>query len=125
MSARGCARGSEIQPRRGPADNAGMRNTLLALVLALGLVLAAAATTAAERDDGVVLYYAEWCGYCAKAQAWLDANDIAYEKRNVDEPKYNKELVDVTGRTAIPVLKIGEELIRGFRESDYEKKLSN
>ena len=28
-----------------------MRNTLLALVLSLGLVLAAAATTAAERDD--------------------------------------------------------------------------
>ena len=63
----------------------------------------------------VVIYTAPWCGWCRKALAWLDANNVDYENRNIEaNPAYRDELVSKTGRASIPVVEIDGEIVRGY-----------
>ena len=76
------------------------------------------------RNSGVVLYYADWCGYCKKARRWLDARNVAYDLRDIDIPRYSEELAEVSGGRSVPVLSIGGELVRGFNPDAYSQKLT-
>ncbi|MCG8591802.1 MAG: glutaredoxin family protein [Proteobacteria bacterium] len=72
----------------------------------------------------IVLYSAEWCGACKKAKRWLDRNDVEYELRDVDDPRFAEELLDKTGRRAVPVLDAGGRVLTGFRPESYEKVIA-
>ena len=78
-----------------------------------------------RRNSGVILYYADWCGYCKKARRWLDERNIAYDLRDVDKSRYGKELAEVSGSKSVPVLSVGGEIIRGFNPDAYEKALGS
>jgi glutaredoxin len=75
------------------------------------------------RSVDVVLYYADWCGYCTKARRWLDERGVDYELRDIDEPRYGDELTEVSGGKSIPVLSVGGEIVRGFKPKAYERAL--
>jgi glutaredoxin len=77
------------------------------------------------RNSDVVLYYADWCGYCKKARRWLDERNVVYDLRDIDIPRYGKELAEVSGGKSIPVLSIGGELVRGFNPKAYERALGS
>ena len=78
---------------------------------------------ASRGKAGVVLYYADWCGYCKKARRWLDERNVAYDLRDVDVPRYGDELAEVSGSKSVPVLNVDGELIRGFNPEAYERAL--
>ena len=80
---------------------------------------------ASRRNSGVVLYYADWCGYCKKARRWLDERNVAYDLRDVDVPRYGEELSEVSGSKSVPVLSVGGEIIRGFNPEAYERALGS
>ena len=51
-------------------------------------------TTNAEHD--VVVFVAEWCGYCARLRRWLDASGVPYRALDVEqsvEASYGQEAV--------------------------------
>ena len=73
-----------------------------------------AANPARRASDDVVLYYADWCGYCRKAKSHLDGRGVDYDLRNVDQPAIMAELQSKTGSGSIPVIEVGEHLIRGY-----------
>jgi glutaredoxin len=75
------------------------------------------------RNLDVVLYYADWCGYCKKARRWLDERNVDYELRDIDEPRYGQELTEVSGGKSVPVLRVGGDIIRGFKPRAYERAL--
>ena len=75
------------------------------------------------RNSGVVLYYADWCGYCKKARRWLDERKVAYDLRDVDVARYGEELTEVSGSKSVPVLSVGGEIVRGFNPEAYERAL--
>lgn len=63
----------------------------------------------------VVIYTAPWCGWCRKALAWLDANGVDYENKNIEaNPAYRDELVSKTGRASIPVVEIDGQIVQGY-----------
>jgi glutaredoxin 3 len=63
----------------------------------------------------VTFYSADWCPFCARAKALLDARAIPYEEINVDEiPGFRAKLVEMTGRRTVPQIMIGDQPVGGF-----------
>ena len=69
----------------------------------------------------VVLYSAEWCGWCKKARRHLDAMGINYEIRDIDIPANLNDLVAKTGQKGIPVLDVGGRVVTGFSPDEYDR----
>jgi glutaredoxin 3 len=69
----------------------------------------------------VVLYSADWCGWCKKAKSHLDAKGINYVVRDIDDSKYLNELVAKTGQKGIPVLDVGGRIVTGFNAQRYDQ----
>jgi len=78
---------------------------------------------ASRGGSRVVLYYADWCGYCKKARRWLEEHDVSYDLRDVDISRYGDELRKASGSKSVPVLSVGGELIRGFDPAAYAEAL--
>ena len=63
----------------------------------------------------VEFYSADWCPFCMRAKALLDARGIAYEEINVDRiPGFREKLVEMTGRMTIPQIIIDGEPVGGY-----------
>jgi glutaredoxin 3 len=65
----------------------------------------------------VVMYAADWCGYCARARALLDAKGVAYEEIDTDlVPGARQEAQARSGRSTIPQIFIGDHHVGGSDE---------
>lgn len=63
------------------------------------------------------MYTADWCPFCQRAKALLNARSISYEEVNVDsDPEFRERLVKLTGNRTVPQIIIGEQSIGGFTE---------
>jgi len=69
----------------------------------------------------IVLYSADWCGACKKAKRHLDDRGIAYQERNVDDPRFAAELLEKTGERAIPVIEVDGRILTGFNARGYDQ----
>lgn len=70
----------------------------------------------------VVIYSAEYCPHCAKLKRKLDALDITYQIRDIEQNEtWRDELVE-KGFQTIPVLKIGELFLNPMKD-DYMQYL--
>jgi glutaredoxin-like YruB-family protein len=76
---------------------------------------AGSAGTAAQAEPAVVVYTTSWCGWCRKTLAWLDEQGVAYVNKDIEaDDRHREELMRKTGRTSIPVVEIGGELVKGY-----------
>ena len=65
----------------------------------------------------VRMYTTRFCGYCRMAERLLMEKGVKLEKIAVDElPDQRAEMVQLTGRTSVPQIFIGDTHIGGFRE---------
>jgi glutaredoxin len=71
----------------------------------------------------VVLYYADWCGYCKRAKAHLDRQGVEYELRDVDNPHIKQELFAKTGGGGIPVIEIDGRIMKGYNAQRLDEML--
>ena len=63
----------------------------------------------------VEFYSANWCPFCMRAKALLDARGIEYEEVNVDEiPGFREKLVEMTGRMTVPQIIIDGNPVGGY-----------
>jgi len=76
---------------------------------------------AARSSGRVILYSAEWCGWCKKAKRHLDDMGIDYEIRDIDHPDNLDDLVAKTGQRGIPVLDVGGRVVTGFSPDKYDE----
>ena len=68
-----------------------------------------------EGDAEVVVYHSPACPHCRRLLAYLDENDVEYLARDVSESYVAREdLQRLTGRLAIPVTKVGEDIAEGL-----------
>jgi glutaredoxin len=65
----------------------------------------------------IVVYTTQWCPHCKRAKAWMDANSIPYDEKDIDRSRENEaELRALTGRASIPVFQIDGQVTQGFSE---------
>jgi glutaredoxin len=76
---------------------------------------------AARMPSRIVLYSADWCGWCKKAKRHLDDMGINYEIRDIDIPANLDDLVAKTGQKGIPVLDVGGRVVTGFSPNEYDE----
>jgi glycogen debranching enzyme len=77
-----------------------------------------------ERKD-TEIYYSPACPHCNQLIGYLDANGVVYGKRNVVESEEaRKELVSLTGKLAIPVVKKEDVVVQGFDKSRLRELLA-
>ncbi len=65
----------------------------------------------------VEVYHKTWCPYSRDALALLDREGVAYEDIDVTTDRVReREMIERSGRTSVPEIFIGGELIGGFDE---------
>jgi glutaredoxin 3 len=65
----------------------------------------------------VLIYTTRWCGYCVRAKALLDAKGVAYEEVSLDDnPRFRRELHELTGGWTVPQILIDGTPIGGYTE---------
>lgn len=66
-------------------------------------------------DSKVIVYGAEWCGWCHEAMHYFDKLGVKYTYKNIDlNMDYAREVVEKSGQTGIPVIDIDGEIVIGF-----------
>jgi len=64
------------------------------------------------RPTNIVLYQAEWCGYCARVRAKLTDLLLDYKVVNVPPSHAQRTVVrEVSGQTGIPVMVDGDVVL--------------
>jgi mycoredoxin len=80
------------------------------------------AEAAPDRDAEVVVYTTSWCGWCRKTLAYLDRRGVEYWNRDIEQDREAaSELRRKTGSTAIPVVDVDGELVRGYDQRRLEE----
>jgi glutaredoxin 3 len=55
----------------------------------------------------ITIYMTDWCGYCVRAKALLDAKGLPYEEINLEgEPHFRQKLMELTGGWTVPQIVI-------------------
>jgi glutaredoxin len=77
----------------------------------------------------IIMYSAKLCGDCQTLKAFMDANGVAYEIRDIKEnPEYAREVEAKTGKLGVPYLVIDGEWVRGYQvrqpfSEDYARQI--
>jgi glutaredoxin 3 len=68
-------------------------------------------------DAKILMYSADWCGYCARARRLLDAKGLHYEEIDVDVvPGARAQMQERSGRSTLPQIFIDGAPIGGNDE---------
>lgn len=73
----------------------------------------------------ITIYTTPHCHWCRVAKAYLAEKDLAY--REIDVTKRasgRREMLLLTGGSAVPVIKVGEHAMTGWDVAEFEKLLS-
>lgn len=73
----------------------------------------------------VKIYSTPTCNYCVKAKEFFKSNNIKFEEIDVsgDNDKIS-ELVEKTGKLAVPVIEIDNNIVIGFKEDKLRELLN-
>jgi glutaredoxin 3 len=65
----------------------------------------------------ISLYTTQWCGYCMRAKALLDARGLRYEEISLDDdPAFRQVVFDLGRRWTVPLVLLDGEPIGGYDE---------
>ncbi len=71
----------------------------------------------------IVIYSADWCPACVQAKRYMDREGVEYEERNVDQPRYKEELVQVSGGRSIPVIQVDGSVMKGWNPKRLDQMI--
>lgn len=69
---------------------------------------------AVDRSPEVVLYSAQWCGYCRKARTYFKRQGIAFKEYDVETSDRGRRDYRALEARGVPVILIGEQRMNGF-----------
>lgn len=63
------------------------------------------------------MYTTDWCGYCHRAKALLEARGVEFEEIHMDgDPAFRAKLLELTGRWTVPQILVDGRPIGGYVE---------
>jgi glutaredoxin-like YruB-family protein len=69
----------------------------------------------AEAFSGTVeVYVTSWCGYCKKTIAYLSSKGIPFATYDIEKDDTARQRYQELGGSGVPVIRIGDKVIRGF-----------
>ncbi len=72
----------------------------------------------------VEIFSTPTCHFCHMAKEWLSSKNVSFVDYNVGEDiEKRKEMVEMTGQLGVPVIRIGDEVMIGFNQSQMAKIL--
>lgn len=71
----------------------------------------------------VVMYATSWCGYCAKARAYIDEHHIDYVELDVERDDAAAQQNRQLGGGGVPTIRVGEDIVHGFDEGARSRLL--
>lgn len=72
----------------------------------------------------VRVFSTTWCVYCRMAKEFLKQKNVKFEDINIEEnPEKAKEMVKLSGQTAVPVIDVDGKIIVGFDKERLKKNL--
>jgi glutaredoxin len=72
----------------------------------------------AARRSHVIVYTAAWCPVCRRAKAWMNANGVPYDDRDVDASSADKQaLRRINPKGSIPTFDVEGQVMVGFSEA--------
>lgn len=80
-------------------------------------------------EGSVVVYSAEWCGFCKKAKAWLASNDVPFIERDVEKQagvadELERKLAQANVRGGgVPVIDWAGTVVLGFDQKRLQALL--
>ncbi len=80
-----------------------------------------ASPNASTPTGGVVLYMADWCGYCTKAKADLAGKGVAYQEINIDTKDGMAAYAQAGGGKGIPLLFAKGQRVQGYSAAAYDE----
>jgi len=84
------------------------------------------ATPKKERFSGTVeMYVTDWCGYCRKAERYMNSKGISYVAYDIEKDSAAKQRHKELGGRGVPLIIIGSNKMSGFSAETLEYYLNN
>jgi glutaredoxin 3 len=65
----------------------------------------------------IVLYTTQWCGFCIRAKALLDARGLDFDEVSLDDdPAFRQTVWDLGHRWTVPLVLIDGDVVGGYDE---------
>lgn len=72
----------------------------------------------------VILYGTSWCGYCAAARRFFDANGIRYTEYDTEKSNEGYEGHKKLGGGGVPLIVVGGAVMHGYNEAGLRQVLA-
>jgi len=75
----------------------------------------------AKKHKGVEIFVTSWCGYCRQLEQFLDKEKIKYTRFDIEKDKEADKEYQALGVSGVPVTRVGEQVISGFKPDEIKK----
>lgn len=101
---------------------------LSAFLLPFTLVQTAAASEGASKTQSkpeIVMYATQTCGYCAKARAWFQGKNLAWQERDIEASADAHAEWKALGGRGTPLILVNGKSFQGFDQAGLEAELAS
>ena len=77
------------------------------------------------KAKSVVMFSAEWCGYCRKARRFFQANGVAFRERDIEKEPAARREYERLGGAGVPLILVGDRRLTGFSEASFRRLYGN
>lgn len=75
-------------------------------------------------QDSIVMLGAQWCGYCKRLKAGLEAAQVPYTELDVEDGSTGQDAFAALGGRGVPVTVIGQQVVYGYDTARLGQLLS-
>lgn len=77
----------------------------------------------ARKDVAITIYSASWCGYCKKAKEYMNAHDLEYVERDIDDDTNAAAMRKISPKGSIPAFDVEGDTWVGWSSSRLESAI--